>query len=79
VRNEPLPIVGPSGNSVAGPAANDVAPDFPTFLARLFDEKNGAFQVLGGTLGGKGNGVRLNAVSSMRRKRSPRPCSRAKA
>jgi len=61
VRNEPLPIVGPSGNSVAGPAANDIAPDFPTFLARLFDEKNGAFQVLGGTLGGKGNGVRLNA------------------
>src|SRR6478609_10669492 len=59
-RREPLPIVGPSGNSVAGPAANDIAPDFPTFLARLFDEKNGAFQVLGGTLGGKGNGVRLN-------------------
>ena len=26
----------------------------------LVDEKNGAFQVLGGTLGGKGNGVRLN-------------------
>jgi hypothetical protein len=74
VRNEPLPIVGPSGNSVAGPAANDIAPDFPTFLARLFDEKSGAF---GGTLGGKGNGVRLNAVSSMRRKRSPRRCSRA--
>ena len=47
VRNEPMPIVGPSGNSVAGPAANDIAPDFPTFLARLFDEKNGAFQVLG--------------------------------
>src|SRR4249920_2065386 len=59
VRNEPMPIVGPSGNNVAGPAANDIAPDFPTFLARLFDEKNGAFQVLGGTLGGKGNGVRL--------------------
>jgi ribonuclease BN (tRNA processing enzyme) len=52
VRTEPLPIVGPSGN--------DVAPDFATFLARLFDEKSGAFQVLGGTLGGRGNGVRLN-------------------
>jgi ribonuclease BN (tRNA processing enzyme) len=52
-RNEPLPIVGPSGN--------DVAPDFPTFLARLFDEKNGAFQVLGATLGApRGNGVRLD-------------------
>ncbi len=59
-RKEPLPIVGPSGNSVAGPAGNDVAPDFPTFLARLFDEKNGAFPAMGGTLGGRGNGVRLN-------------------
>jgi ribonuclease BN (tRNA processing enzyme) len=61
VRTEPLPIVGPSaGKGVAGPAGNDVAPDFPTFLSRLFDEKTGAFQVLGGTLGGRGNGVRLN-------------------
>jgi ribonuclease BN (tRNA processing enzyme) len=52
-RTEPLPIVGPSGN--------DVAPDFPTFLARLFDEKNGAFQVLGAALGAaRGNGVRLD-------------------
>ncbi len=52
LRKEPLPIVGPSGN--------DVAPDFPTFLARLFDAKTGAFQVLGHTLGAeKGNGVRL--------------------
>jgi ribonuclease BN (tRNA processing enzyme) len=60
-RTEPLPIVGPSGNSVAGPGGNDVAPDFSTFLARLFDEKNGAFQVLGATLGAaRGNGVRLN-------------------
>jgi len=61
LRTEPLPIVGPSGNSLGGPAYNDVAPDFPTFLARLFDEKNGAFQVLGGTLGAsRGVGVRLN-------------------
>ena len=59
VRTEPLPIVGPSGNSVAGPAGNDVAPDFRTFLTRLFDEKNGAFPAMGGTLGGRGNGVRL--------------------
>jgi ribonuclease BN (tRNA processing enzyme) len=60
-RTEPLPIIGPSGNSVAsGPAGNDVAPDFPTFLARLFDDKNGAFPAMGGTLGGRGNGVRLN-------------------
>jgi ribonuclease BN (tRNA processing enzyme) len=44
-RKEPLPIVGPSGN--------DAAPNFSTFLSRLFDEKNGAFPVLGATLGGK--------------------------
>ena len=62
IRTEPLPIVGPSaGNGEGGPTGNDVAPDFQTFLARLFDEKSGAFQVLGGALGGKGNGVRLNA------------------
>ena len=56
VRKDTLPIVGPSGN--------DVAPAFPTFLSRLFDEKNGAFQVLGPTLGGTqdktGGGVRLD-------------------
>ena len=50
-RKEPLPITGPSGNNVA--------PSFPTFLSRLFDQKNGAFQVLGGTLGGTGGGVSL--------------------
>ncbi len=60
-RNEPLPIVGPSGNSVPGPGGNDMAPDFSTFLTRLFDEKNGAFQVLGATLGAaRGNAVRLD-------------------
>jgi ribonuclease BN (tRNA processing enzyme) len=52
-RKEPLPIFGPSGNNVA--------PDFRTFLGRLFDEKTGAFQVLGATLGAaQGNGVRLD-------------------
>jgi ribonuclease BN (tRNA processing enzyme) len=51
-RKEPLPIVGPSGN--------EIAPAFPTFLSRLFDEKNGAFQVLGHTVGAaQGNGVPL--------------------
>ena len=49
VRREPLSIVGPSGNNVA--------PDFKTFLARLFDEKTGAFQVLGSTLGAEQPGV----------------------
>jgi ribonuclease BN (tRNA processing enzyme) len=45
IRKEPLPIVGPSGN--------DAAPDFSTFLSRLFDEKDGAFPALWATLGGK--------------------------
>jgi ribonuclease BN (tRNA processing enzyme) len=53
-RKEPLPIVGPSGG--------DVTPDFPTFLSRLFDEKAGAFPLLGGTLGGAGLGVRLSVT-----------------
>ena len=35
IRKEPLLVVGPSGN--------DAAPDFSTFLSRLFDEKDGAF------------------------------------
>jgi ribonuclease BN (tRNA processing enzyme) len=55
-RTEPLRIVGPSGNRQA--------PPFPTFLARLFDERNGAFPLLAPTLGGAradhGGGVRLN-------------------
>ena len=55
-RKDTLPIVGPSGN--------DAAPDFATFLSRLFDEKTGAFQVLGPVLGAKlgtsGGGVRLD-------------------
>jgi ribonuclease BN (tRNA processing enzyme) len=55
-RKEPLPIVGPSGNAVA--------PAFPTFLSRLFDEKNGAFQVLGHTMGAaEGNGVPLEITT----------------
>jgi ribonuclease BN (tRNA processing enzyme) len=56
LRKEPLPIVGPSGNGVA--------PGFPAFLSRLFDEKAGAFQVLAPTLGAAqgnaGGGVRLD-------------------
>ena len=42
-RREPLVIVGPSGNQAA--------PEFPEFLARLFDAGRGAFQVLGTSLG----------------------------
>ncbi len=45
--------------SIAGPSAGDVTPDFQTFLQRLFDEKAGAFPLLGGTLRGAGMGVPL--------------------
>src|SRR6185312_2271064 len=41
-RNDSLPIVGPSGD--------EAAPSFATFLSRQFDEKNGAFQVLGSVM-----------------------------
>ena len=55
-RMEPLSTVGPSGNNLA--------PDYSTFLYRLFDEKNGAFQTMGSTLGGTqpyaAQGVRLD-------------------
>ncbi|MET3969514.1 ribonuclease BN (tRNA processing enzyme) [Bradyrhizobium sp. LA2.1] len=52
VRKEPLKVFGPTGN--------DAAPDFAIFLNRLFDEKTGAFPVLGSALGGSygGSGVR---------------------
>jgi ribonuclease BN (tRNA processing enzyme) len=53
-RTEPLPIVGPSGG--------DVTPDFTTFLRRLFDAKEGAFPLLGGTLRGAGMGVPLDVT-----------------
>src|ERR1019366_10304653 len=43
IRQNPLPIYGPSGN--------EAVPDFSTFLSRLFDGKTGAFQVLGPALG----------------------------
>jgi ribonuclease BN (tRNA processing enzyme) len=56
VRKDPLAIVGPSGN--------DAAPDFAMFLARLFDEKNGAFPVLGATLGGKRRDIPNGPLSS---------------
>ena len=61
-RKDVLPIAGPSGN--------DLVPALPMFLSRLFDGKDGAFQVLGTTLGGPpapgvgvpgvGAGVRLD-------------------
>ncbi len=53
-REEPLPAAGPSGN--------DVMPAFPTFLNRLFDQNDGAFQILGGTVGSGGRGVPLDVT-----------------
>jgi ribonuclease BN (tRNA processing enzyme) len=56
LRKDPLPITGPSGNAIA--------PPFPVFLSRLFDEKNGAFQVLGHTVGAaQGNGIPLEIAT----------------
>ena len=61
MRKKPLPIFGPSaGKGVPSDRGIDYAPDFPTFLSRLFDAKTGAFMVMGGTLGTKKrNGVLL--------------------
>ena len=54
-RKAPLAISGPSGNGAV--------PGFPAFLSHLFDEKNGAFQVLAGTLGGSsGRGAPLEVT-----------------
>ena len=62
MRKEPLPIFGPSaGKGVPSARGIDYAPDFPTFLSRLFDPKTGAFMVMGGTFGAKKlNGVLLD-------------------
>jgi len=50
-RDDMLPIVGPSGNEAA-PAFND-------FLTRLFDPKNGSWEVLSSVMG-PGPGVKLD-------------------
>ena len=52
----PLPISGPSGNALV--------PGVRTFLNVLFDEKNGAFRVLGGLVGGSGRGVPLEVTET---------------
>ena len=53
-RQQPLRIAGPSG---AG-----VFPGFDTFIARLFDQRSGAFPMLSGTLGQAGRGIRLEVI-----------------
>ncbi len=51
-RNDSLPVVGPSGD--------EAAPSFSAFLDRLFDPRNGSFEVLGSVMpGSNGPGVKL--------------------
>jgi len=55
IRKAPLAIAGPSGN--------DTMPAVPAFLRHLFDQKNGAFRVLSGTVGGSlGRGFPLEVT-----------------
>lgn len=54
LRHEPLRIAGPSG---AG-----LFPPMDVFVRRLFDS-TGAFPILGGTVGQRGGGVRLDVVT----------------
>lgn len=62
-RKTPLPISGPSGT--------DLVPGARTFLDTLFNEKNGAFRVLGGLVGGSGRGVRLEVAETDVKKAAP--------
>ncbi len=55
-KTPPLPISGPSGNGLV--------PGIRTFLNVLFDEKAGAFRVLGGLVGGSGRGVPLEVTET---------------
>lgn len=65
-RREPLAIAGPTGN--------DAVPGFPVFLKRLFDQDQGAFQVLGGSVGGSsGRSIPLSATTIDAAKREPMP------
>ncbi len=52
-RNDTMPIVGPSGN--------EAAPAFSVFMDRLFDEKNGSFEILNSVMpSSKGPGLKLD-------------------
>ncbi|MGH9255543.1 MAG: MBL fold metallo-hydrolase [Vicinamibacterales bacterium] len=62
-KEPPLPIAGPSGNNLV--------PGFQRFLTLLFDQKDGAFQVLGGTVGGSGRGVPLEVTVTDVKKGEP--------
>lgn len=64
-KDPPLPIAGPTGN--------DGVPGFQKFLKLLFDQEQGAFQVLGGTIGGSGRGVPLEVTVLDAAKRASLP------
>jgi ribonuclease BN (tRNA processing enzyme) len=55
---------GPSGAPViVGPSGNAAFPSLGELLHQLFDEHEGAFRVLSGTLGGPGRGARLEPTT----------------
>ena len=56
---------------IAGPSGNELVPDFQTFLNLLLDQKNGAFRVLGGMVGGPGRGVPLEVTVTDVKKGEP--------
>lgn len=62
-RQAPLPIAGPSGN--------EAFPSLDELLHQLFDERDGAFRILSGTLGGPGRGVRLDPTTVDVTRRTP--------
>jgi ribonuclease BN (tRNA processing enzyme) len=62
-KTPPLPFSGPSGN--------DLVPGIRTFLNVLFNEKEGAFRVLGGLVGGSGRGVPLEVTETDVKKAEP--------
>lgn len=64
-RQAPLPIAGPSGNGAF--------PSLAELLHQLFDEHEGAFRVLSGTLGGPGRGARLEPITVDVARRTPVP------
>ena len=47
---------------VAGPSSGPLFPSISTFLNRMFNRTDGAFPVLGGTVGHAGNGVLLDVA-----------------
>lgn len=72
-REEPLPVAGPMGNNIA--------PSTSIFFRRLFDDKIGAYQVMGSALGSKkpyaAGSVRLNITDVDANAKKPRTVYRS--